>query len=92
VDSRIYFRDQRKPGERREPLRTLQEMADEFGVHRNVLIGAMRRDPNHPQPQLRSGGHGGPVCAQRAWYSPTEMRTWWAVYGLPDHAAADTAA
>lgn len=85
MDGRIYKRDQRKPGEVRRPLRALQEMADEFGVHRNVLVGAMRLDPNHPQPRIRSGRRRY-MCEQRAWYDPVEMRTWWATVGLPDHA------
>lgn len=74
----VTVRDQRKPGEHREPLRTLQELADEFGVHICVLKNATMRDAAHPQAKLRTG--------KRVYYEPSKFRTWWAVYGLQDHA------
>lgn len=56
---------------RREPCRTLKEMADEFGTSHFRLIGLMRTRGG-PKPVLVSSGHSGV-----RWYSPREVRKWW---------------
>ncbi len=58
----------RKP---RKPLRTLVELASEFGVHYNLLL---RRIKTHSGPQavMKTYTHG-----NHSWYEPVEMRKWW---------------
>lgn len=56
----------------RKPLRTVQEMADEFGVTRNKLSILIRLN-NGPKPELKTG-----VASQKAtWYEPRALRSWW---------------
>lgn len=59
------------------PKRTITEIADEFGVHKNRLC-------------ILLGTHGGPkpvlkhrsIATRSTWYDPTEMRKWW--HALPE--------
>lgn len=71
-NNRKFFANVGKPN--REPLRTLEEMADEFGIKTAALRAFLgRRDG--PSPVMKT------QCKRtvtRNWYSPSEMRKWWA--------------
>lgn len=57
----------------RKPLRTLKEMAEEFGVVPQFLANRLRCH-NGPKAELDNRN-----CGCRAhWYEPDEMRRWWA--------------
>lgn len=69
--NKAFFSNVGKPN--REPLRTLDEMADEFGVTKNQL-GALIAHRNGPEPELN---HTNKRTQNRNWYSPSKMRKWW---------------
>jgi hypothetical protein len=51
------------------PLRTINEMADEFGITRYQLVSDMRHSPvKAPEPALRLRG--------ATWYQPRQLRQW----------------
>ena len=57
----------------RKPLRTAQEMADEFGVTWQKLAKLIEHNDG-PKAELLTG-----AGSQRAtWYKPGELRLWWA--------------
>lgn len=58
----------------RPPLRTLKEMAEEFGVPCAELASLLRhRDgPDARMDTTRSASNG-----KAHWYEPGEMRKWW---------------
>ena len=58
----------------REPLRTLSEMADEFGV-KAASLRTLIRYHKGPEPALCSRYKGGTTAV--SWYLPSEMRKWW---------------
>lgn len=67
----------RKQGEKNnKPLRSLRELADEFGVSMQTVSSAIARHSG-PAPVLvhRRRSAGG---TQNSWYDPVEMRAWWA--------------
>lgn len=68
----------------RVPLRTLPELAEEFGVAPNAVITKMRLHPNAPAPKLRTGG--------RHYYEPGAFRTWWRSVQESQRAAVPPAA
>jgi len=59
----------------RKPLRSLKELAEEFGVTRQSLHATMRHDPNSPKPQYFTGG--GKRKTQNTWFDPDAVRKWW---------------
>ena len=56
----------------RSPLRTLAEMAEEFGVTMTHLRSAYGGDKTAPAPVFLKSGN------LKAKYSQVEMRKWWA--------------
>jgi len=70
TDSKKFYEQANKG--KREPLRTLKEMADEFGLSPQALRMFMH---HHDGPDMALDSRG---CSVRGtWYSPTEMRRWW---------------
>lgn len=71
---------QRKKKSPREPLRTLKELAEEFGVTWQELAARMSHAARWhnvapaPQSVCRSGNRS--YNPQR-YYKPSEMRAWW---------------
>lgn len=61
-------------GLHREPLRTLDEMAEEFGIKKEVLkqLIAFRHGPPS---ELTS--NGGRLRPNRTYYVPSRLRKWW---------------
>lgn len=68
-----FGRRTRKDGPRK-PLRTLRELADEFGVPHKTLQVKLARCKGAPKPVFSTGGRGTP---QNTWYDPDEVRAWW---------------
>lgn len=62
-------------GGARKPLRSLRELADEFGISVPALSTTMRHDPNGPRPQYFTGG--GKRKTQNTWFDPDDVRKWW---------------
>ena len=61
--------------DRRKPLRTCGELAEELGTAAAPLSRLMRNDPNGPRPVINNRRKN---VAQRAiWYDPEEVRRWW---------------
>jgi hypothetical protein len=56
----------------RKPLRTISEMADEFGVTKMSLVNFMRNSETSPKPKPVSKN------SVSVWYDPDEVRQWWA--------------
>lgn len=54
----------------RKPLRTINEMAEEFGVSVHVLASRIK-NRNGP-PSLKSG-----TTNRAVWYEPNALRKWW---------------
>lgn len=62
-----------KPG---VPLRSKQEMAEEFGISMQSLAGLMRTHAGAPKPCIT---HGTPSTKTKIeHYDPREMRAWYA--------------
>jgi hypothetical protein len=57
----------------REPLRTLAELADEFGITASAL-GKLLADSGAPKPVIDNRRNGSANKAK--WYVPTEVRAW----------------
>lgn len=63
-----------------KPLRTLRELAEEFGVTYRALTYAIARDPEAPKERLHhhpSGGSGSHLNYKDRWFVPAEVRRWW---------------
>lgn len=72
-------------GVARPPLRTLHEMADEFGVSAQSLANTINRDASAPQSQLK---HANGAAGQRTvWYEPKALRRWWQARQAPKEPA-----
>lgn len=69
--NRIFFANVGKSS--REPLRTIEEMAEEFNVTYAQLRALMKED-GAPSPQLKLNNKR---TQKRSWYKPSEMRKWW---------------
>lgn len=65
--------------EYRKPLRTLKELAEEFGVTPTSLKMRMRYDPEGPKPVMHTLGTG---TQRNTWFDPEQVRAWWKVEGL----------
>jgi hypothetical protein len=59
----------------RKPLRSLKELADEFGIKPQSLKMHMQVDPNAPKPKYATGGTG--TTQRNTWFDPEEVRRWW---------------
>jgi hypothetical protein len=66
----VHFANVGKPA--REPLRTLEEMADEFGLTHGQLRAMLRND-GAPKPELQNQNKN---TQKRNWYKPSVMRAW----------------
>lgn len=55
-----------------KPLRTLQEMADEFGVTLNQLSSRIQHKEG-PPPEIKHKGATG----KKSYYDPDILRRWW---------------
>ena len=68
-------RERQQKGVKLPPLRTLSEMADEFGVTPRSLTVTMGYYPGAPEPmqQLKSTA----TRTGNTWYDPAAMRKWW---------------
>lgn len=63
----------RNGGDLRRPLRTVQELAEEFGITPGQL-GAYLSHHDGPKPQMKQVG----IYTRKAtWYDPVVMRKWW---------------
>lgn len=63
-------------GGARKPLRSLRELAEEFGVARKTLQAKLARCKDAPRP-IYSTGHSKTASEQNTWYDPIEVRRWW---------------
>jgi hypothetical protein len=61
----------------RTPLRTFQEMAEEFGVSAKQLSGMISR-ANGTFPKARFTHNA--LSATNSWYDPAEVRAWWKLH------------
>lgn len=59
------------------PLRTMAEMAEEFGVTTGVLHSAFMRHENRPRPMLNRRGDYAGFGGNKRYYNPKEVRAWW---------------
>jgi len=69
-----------RPPNSKAPKRSLQELADEFGVTRGHLNGCLAADPDAPRACLRCGGS--PTHGASSYYEPKAMREWWQKHQL----------
>ena len=58
----------------RKPLRTLKELAEEFGVTFTSLSKRMHNDPDGPRPKYYTGVGG---VVRNTWHDPDQVRAWW---------------
>lgn len=58
----------------RKPLRSLKEMAAEFGVSVPTLFMTMRHDQTSPKPIYSTGGSS---TTKNTWVDPDLLRAWW---------------
>ena len=66
-----------RSGGARKPLRSLRELAEEFGVPHKTLQAKLARCKGAPKPVYSTGDHK--TASQRnTWYDPQEVRAWWA--------------
>lgn len=70
-----------RTGGGRKPLRSLKELADEFGIKPQSLKMQMQHDPDAPKPKYATGGTG--TTQRNTWFEPEEVRRWWKTRGQP---------
>jgi hypothetical protein len=70
-----YVLSRARRGPPHEPLRTLEELAEEFGLSSRAALVAQMRLSTVPPPKAVFHHHGPFVSAK--WYRPSEMRRWW---------------
>lgn len=63
------------PRVRREPLRTLPELAEELGVTVVHITATMSHYAEHPKPQLTH--RTGPSSSRNTWYERRPFLAWW---------------
>lgn len=63
-------------GGARKPLRSLRELADEFGVTHKTLQAKLSRCKDAPRP-IFSTGDNKTASQRNTWYDPQEVRAWW---------------
>ena len=66
-----------RSGGARKPLRSLRELAEEFGVQHKTLQAKLARCKDAPRP-IYSTGHWKTSSQRNTWYDPQEVRAWWA--------------
>ena len=71
----MLMKAQRDAG-KREPLRTLSELADEFGVSKWQFGRALAK-PGAPQPVF--DGQKRYNILRTKWFRPSEVRAWWKI-------------
>jgi hypothetical protein len=62
-----------RSGGARKPLRSLKELAEEFGVKWQSLHATMHHDPSSPSPRYSTGHHE----VKNTWFDPDAVRKWW---------------
>jgi hypothetical protein len=62
-----------RSGGTRKPLRSLRELAEEFGVKWQSLHAAMHHDPDGPKSCYSTGNKG----VKNTWFDPDAVRKWW---------------
>ena len=75
----------RLAGVKRSPLRTIKELADEFGVSSRSLAKRMYADPDGPRRIFRHHSGGGSSDYRTksvSWYNPVEVRRWWRAHSV----------
>ena len=76
-ESLTQFFQRVRSGGARKPLRSLRELAEEFGVPHKTLQAKLARCKDAPKPIYSTGDHK--TASQRnTWYDPQEVRAWWA--------------
>lgn len=63
-------------GGARKPLRSLRELAEEFGVPHRTLQVKLARCKGAPKP-IYSTGDQKTASQRNTWYDPQEVRRWW---------------
>lgn len=74
INKTLHKNPRAATGERRKPLRTLQELADEFGISAMSLGNRLRHDKDGPKPRFNSKNSLGPL---QTWYDPQQVREWY---------------
>lgn len=65
-------------GGARKPLRSLRELAEEFGVPHKTLQAKLARCKDAPKPIYSTGSSSSKtVSPKNTWYDPDEVRAWW---------------
>lgn len=59
---------------RREPLKTVSELAEEFGITKQ-LLGHALAEPGAPLPVV--DGKAARHALRAKWFKPSEVRAWW---------------
>lgn len=78
----LFFQRVRNGGARK-PLRSLRELAEEFGVPHKTLQAKLARCKDAPKP-LYSTGYHKTTSQRNTWYDPQEVRAWWAAMTKED--------
>ena len=76
-ESMVQFYRRSANGGTRKPLRTITELAEEFGLTLRMLTARMGHSGDAPNP-IPSAGNSN--SNQNTWYDPDEMRRWWREY------------
>jgi len=74
--SESHLRTWQAPKVKREPLRLLSEMAEEFGVT-PLSLGQRLGQRNGPRPEIGKNSRVG----LKSYYRPSEVRKWWKEVG-----------
>ena len=75
-ESLVQFFQRTRSGGARKPLRSLRELAEEFGVAHKTLQAKLSRCKDAPKPRY-STGSSKTASQQNTWYDPDEVRAWW---------------
>jgi len=60
--------------QKRQPLRTITELADEFGLPVMSLVKLMSGSEDAPKHELKVQSRN---RSNATWYNPTGVRAWW---------------
>ena len=74
-ESLAQFGQRTRSGGVRKPLRSLRELAEEFGVPHKTLQAKLAWCKDAPKPIYRTGGSK--TTPQNTWYDPDAVRAWW---------------
>ena len=75
-ESLAQFSQRVRSGGARKPLRSLRELAEEFGVPHKTLQAKLAWCKDAPKPLYKTGS-GKTTTQQNTWYDPDEVRAWW---------------